>query len=210
MEESTSREKLIKRVRSALMNKSKDANREAVAVDYDTPVFHMSDEPDEIAFAQHFTESGGRFVFCLDENEFAENLKYVIQENQFGTCFCAEPGIQQLLSAHHIPFEPQSQAGMALPAAAIVSCEQAIASTGTLVLSANMHGAKMVVSHFTHILVLCNTRQVSPNHKEAMKRIKARNAGVLPGFALAPVDRSHGERVRTQMPSLQHRRPALF
>ncbi len=36
------------------------------------------------------------------------------------------------------------------------------------------------------------------------------DAGVLPGFALAPVDRSHGERVRTQMPSLQHRRPALF
>jgi len=27
---------------------------------------------------------------------------------------------------------------------------------------------------------------------------------------MAPVDRGHGQRVRAVMPSLQHRRPALF
>lgn len=36
------------------------------------------------------------------------------------------------------------------------------------------------------------------------------DAGVLPGLAVAPIDRAHGQRVRAQMPSLQHRRPALF
>ena len=36
------------------------------------------------------------------------------------------------------------------------------------------------------------------------------DAGVAPGLAVAPVDPGHGARVRAQMPSLQHRRPALF
>jgi nitrilase len=36
------------------------------------------------------------------------------------------------------------------------------------------------------------------------------DAGVAPGLAVAPVDPGHGERVRAQMPSLRHRRPALF
>jgi predicted amidohydrolase len=36
------------------------------------------------------------------------------------------------------------------------------------------------------------------------------DAGVAPGLAVAPIDPAHGQRVRTVMPSLQHRRPALF
>jgi nitrilase len=36
------------------------------------------------------------------------------------------------------------------------------------------------------------------------------DAGQAPGLAMAPVDTGHGRRVRTQMPSLQHRRPVLF
>ncbi len=36
------------------------------------------------------------------------------------------------------------------------------------------------------------------------------DAGVAPGLAVAPIDGGHGRRVRAQMPSLEHRRPALF
>ncbi len=36
------------------------------------------------------------------------------------------------------------------------------------------------------------------------------DAGVAPGLAVAPIDGGHGQRVRAQMPSLRHRRPALF
>ena len=36
------------------------------------------------------------------------------------------------------------------------------------------------------------------------------DAGTAPGLAVAPIDQGHGQRVRAQMPSLRHRRPALF
>ena len=36
------------------------------------------------------------------------------------------------------------------------------------------------------------------------------DAGVAPGLAVAPIDPGHGQRVRAQMPSLQHRRQSLF
>ena len=36
------------------------------------------------------------------------------------------------------------------------------------------------------------------------------DAGVGPGVAIAPIDTDHLQRIRAQMPSLRHRRPALF
>ncbi len=36
------------------------------------------------------------------------------------------------------------------------------------------------------------------------------DAGILQGAAIAPVDPSHTERIRKQMPSLNHRKPSLF
>jgi len=36
------------------------------------------------------------------------------------------------------------------------------------------------------------------------------DAGTTAGLAVAPIDPDHGSRVRAQMPSLRHRRPALF
>ena len=36
------------------------------------------------------------------------------------------------------------------------------------------------------------------------------DAGVAPGQAVAPVDVAHRQRIQAQMPSLKHRRPALF
>ena len=36
------------------------------------------------------------------------------------------------------------------------------------------------------------------------------DAGVSSGAAIAPVDTTHLQRIRRQMPSLQHRQPALF
>jgi L-lactate dehydrogenase complex protein LldG len=198
MEESTSREKLIKRVRVALMNKSKEANREPVAVDYETPIFHMAGEPDEIAFAQNFTEAGGRFVFCLDEDEFIENLRYVMREQGFDHVFCAEAGLQQLLGNKDISFEPQAVSGKPLPMAALASCEQAIASTGSLVVSSHMQGARLVSAHFSHLLLLCHTAQVSPNHREALRKLKWMHAGVLPPW------------VNILSPSQQSGSPQLF
>jgi nitrilase len=36
------------------------------------------------------------------------------------------------------------------------------------------------------------------------------DAGVGPGQAVAPIDVGHRQRIQAQMPSLRHRRPALF
>ena len=48
-------------------------------------------------------------------------------------------------------------------------------------------------------------------HLHQLLRVKQlADAGVSVGLAVAPVDPGHAQRVRAQMPSLQHRRPALF
>jgi len=64
MEESTSREKVLKKVRHALIYKT---DNPFPHVDFDSPVYKpMGDTPD-VNFAQEFTKVGGVFIYCENE-----------------------------------------------------------------------------------------------------------------------------------------------
>ena len=72
MEDSTNKEKLLKKIRNALINTTIETKD--YAVDFDSAIQTETDDSLEIQFAKSFTQSGGKFVFCIDENEFLENL----------------------------------------------------------------------------------------------------------------------------------------
>ena len=61
MEDSTSREKILKKVRTALLNKSRI---EAGSIDYESNIYVESEDAIEIIFAQQFSDVGGNFIFC--------------------------------------------------------------------------------------------------------------------------------------------------
>ncbi|MFN5459541.1 MAG: hypothetical protein ACK5AY_06505, partial [Bacteroidota bacterium] len=61
MEESTSREKILKKVRKALVEKG---NSEYLNADFTSPLFTEESEIPEIIFAKNFIEQKGNFIFC--------------------------------------------------------------------------------------------------------------------------------------------------
>ena len=71
MEESTSREKVLKKVRHALIYKTDNPFPQ---VDFDSPVYNPMSETPDVNFAQEFSKVGGVFIYCENESEAVSAL----------------------------------------------------------------------------------------------------------------------------------------
>src|ERR1035437_9016492 len=101
MEESTSKEKVLKKVRNALIHKSKDIYPN---VDFASNIYTQSDDPDELNFAKNFTAVGGKFLFCISKKDFAQHLNDLIRENKWENLFCGDDDIKKILKDFSISF----------------------------------------------------------------------------------------------------------
>jgi len=173
----TSKEKLLKKIRKALLEKRDNPypNLE------DQPLYASVDEMLEVLFAQQFTAISGQFVFCEDEIQFIENLLNLAEERKWYKIYCWEPALQDILTKYDYPhFETdkefdQAQVGFTL-------CEALIARNGSIMLSnANMAGRRLSIYPPVHI-VLAYTSQLVTDLKDAFKIIKTKYGSNLPSM----------------------------
>jgi len=80
----TSKEKLLKKIRKALLEKRDNPypNLE------DLPHYAPSDELPEVLFAEQFAAISGQFVFCEDEVQFIENLLELAEQRKWRRIYC--------------------------------------------------------------------------------------------------------------------------
>jgi L-lactate dehydrogenase complex protein LldG len=176
MEESTPKEKILKKIRKALLNKS--AKPSLANIDFESPVFAEPVDSIEIVFAQHFTESGGKFFFCANALELMDNIDYLLKENQWLPVFATTAQIKELLSAA----ETQHTDEPSIAKAVLMHCEALVARTGTVILSsASGLSTDMLVSDLP-LIVLAFTEQLLTENREAFMKIKEKYSGKLPPF----------------------------
>ena len=178
MEESTSKEKVLKRIRKALINKSTDA---AFNVDFESPIYASNTESLEINFAQNFTEVGGKFVFCLDYAECVDNLLYLAKENNWSEIFCLEEPLKELLAIGELPFSSNPDDFFKLQAC-ITTCEFLIAQTGSVLVSSQQASGRKTPFSFPLHLIVAFTSQLVGETKEALKNMKLKYPLQLPSL----------------------------
>jgi L-lactate dehydrogenase complex protein LldG len=173
----TSKEKLLKKIRKALLEKRDNPypNLE------DLPHYAPSDEVPEVLFAEQFTAISGQFVFCEDELQFIENLLELAEERKWRKIYCWEPPLQEILTRFDYPyFETdkdfeQADVGFTL-------CEALIARNGSILLSnANMAGRRLSIYPPVHI-VLAYTSQMVIDLKDGFKLIKNKYGNNMPSM----------------------------
>jgi len=173
----TSKEKLLKKIRKALLEKRDNPypNLE------DQPLYPPLDDMLEVAFAEQFTAVSGQFVFCEDEIQFIENLLTLAEERKWTKIYCWEPALQEILSRYDYPYYEtdkdfeQAQVGFTL-------CEALVARNGSIMLSnANMAGRRLSIYPPVHI-VLAYTSQLVPDLKDAFKLIKTKYTDRIPSM----------------------------
>ncbi len=168
MEESTSREKILKKVRDALIEKTEAPYP---VIDQDSSVYKELTEPLDVTFAEELVRIAGKFVYCESEDEFIGNLKSFILEKDWGVLFCQDPILHRILKTGGIPYEARSEAILEARIG-ITRCEYLIARLGTVMVSSRLSpGRKITVFPEIH-LVLGYASQLVPDLKQALNGVK--------------------------------------
>lgn len=179
MEQTTSKEKILKKVRAALIfkSKSKYAN-----IDLDSNVYTQPPATESIleTFAKSFTEAGGQFVVCDNKFDFIDKLITLIDRKKLKNMFCGEEELQEMLidsGINHLHLKDQlSKASVSL-----TSCEALIARTGSVLVTSAKNSRILTIYPNTH-LVIAYSSQVVMEIKDGLQVLKNRYGKNIPSM----------------------------
>jgi len=178
MEEITSREKILKQIRSALLKKIENP---MPSLNTEANIYTQSGEDSDITFAREFTKIAGKFIYCENEAELDENLRLLVNENKWEKLFTPDPEIQNLLSSLNIPYTG-SENDFSEMQAGITNCEFLIARLGSIMVSSSQtSGRRLNIFPESHI-VLAKTSQIVPDLKDAFAAMREKYQNRLPSL----------------------------
>jgi L-lactate dehydrogenase complex protein LldG len=173
----TSKEKLLKKVRKALLEKRENPypNLEEL------PIYPPATDILEVIFAEELTKVSGHFVYCEDDIQFIENIILLAEEKKWRKIYCWEPALQELLNQYEYPFYATDK-DFELAEVGITLCEALIARNGSVMVSnANAAGRRLSIYPHQHI-VIAYTSQLVLDLKDAFKIIKEKYGNQLPSM----------------------------
>lgn len=178
MEESTSREKILKKVRAALINKSR---LEQSPIDLESNIYPEPTDPLELVFAQQFSDIGGQFVFCENEEDFCYNIQALTADGSFGLIWCGETELHPMLTAAEVSFL-KSPSDITKAETSITACEFLVARTGSILVSSKQGAGRRGPVFPNNHIVVAKTSQLIFNLKDALKEMKAKYPAGLPSL----------------------------
>ncbi len=178
MEETTSREKVLKKLRNALISQTENPYP---SLDLTSSVYKEINEALDITFAMEFSKVAGKFIYCENEKDLQENLISLIGEKKWKNVFCLEPGIKETLAEAGIPFVSLEKEFTQMDAG-ITYCEYLIARLGSIMVSSKQtSGRRLNVFPENHI-VIARSSQIVADLKDALKNIKEKYVDNLPSM----------------------------
>lgn len=177
MQESTPREKVLKKIRNALIHKT---TQPFLNIDLEKTVYTFSTDGSEEQFAKAFTKVGGQFVYCESELEFLEKFILLAEQKEWKKFFCHEKRITDLMDQCDFPYEEKENTNFEEGMVGITLCEALVARLGSVMVSSKQQsGRRLVVIPTTHI-VLAYTSQLVTDMKDALQFIKNKYQEQLP------------------------------
>ncbi|MBP6431398.1 MAG: lactate utilization protein [Ferruginibacter sp.] len=173
----TAKENILKRVRQALSN---PVPLPFPGSEGGTSLFPPAADDLEVLFAQEFTALQGKFAFCINEQDLHEQLQKLIAERQWTKIYCNEEKWNAAFS-NTINLESCD--------ASITSCENLVARTGSIVLTAATQSGRTVSVYAPIHICIAYTSQLVFDVKDALLSIKEKYGNKIPSlitFATGP------------------------
>lgn len=176
MKDSTSKEKVLKEVRNALINKLENPFNN---VDFSSHVFFTQKEGKEVEFATQLVENGGTFIYCENENDVGNQLSTLIDQQNLTNIFCIDKSISILLESSKIPFSDKEEEFHSL-LVGITPCDFLISRFGSIMVSSGLGtGRRLMVYPEIHIVV-AKASQVVLELKDALIGMKKKYQNNFP------------------------------
>ncbi len=177
MEDSTtSKEKILKKVRAALIHKSRI---ETGDVDLESNIYNVSDDPFELIFAQAFTEAGGQFIFCENEEDFCYNIQALTSDDNFGKVWANEEKVTELLQRAGVKFS-SGEKDLDSAQTSVTLCEFLVARTGSVVISSKQTAGRKAGVYPDNHIVVAKTSQLVLHLRDAIKELKTKYKDAIP------------------------------
>jgi len=178
MEESTSKEKILKKIRHALINQTDNPFQN---IDLDSNIYAENNDTLDLMFAAAFDKVAGKFVYCENENEFSQNIQILFANNNWKEIYCLDNSICCMLEDVEIGIVSSPEKFHDLKIAA-TRCEYLIARLGSIMVSsAHISGRRLNVYPEIHIVV-AYTSQLVYDVKTAIRKMKSKYGQKLPSM----------------------------
>ena len=163
--------------RENILNKIRQALTESVPVPFPqsegtTKIFKPLKQDLEIEFAENFTKLQGRFSFCADGDELVLQLQQLMAARNWKNIFCREEVIKDTLSQNG--FRQTYTTDLTNCDASITTCEQLIARTGSIVMSAAQQSGRTVSVYAPVHICIAYTSQLVYDIKDALQNVQQR------------------------------------
>ena len=178
MEESTSKEKVLKNVRNALISKTEMPFPD---IDYDSTVYKESDESNDITFAQAFTEVAGKFVYCESSDELIGAMEIVLNSLNKKYVYCFDEKIRDLLNGRELEIRDFDEE-FEKAEVGITTCESLVARTGSIMISSKQTGGRRLNVFPEDHIVIAGSGQLVADISDALIKIKERYEKGLPSM----------------------------
>ncbi len=178
-----SKENILKKIRKALSHSTPLPFPQSEG---HQSVFTPLEQEIEIEFAEQFTRLQGKFIYCINQQEFAFQLSSLIKKQGWEKVFCLE---DKLITAAPQLSDRIVKTGLADCDVSITGCDSLVARTGTIVMSsAQASGRSASVYAPIHICV-AYTNQLVYDLKDALQQAKDKYGQNFPSlltFATGP------------------------
>ena len=166
---STAKENILKKIRQALT--------QSVPVPFPqsegtTNIYTPLQQEIEVEFAENFTKLQGRFAFCADNNDMVQQLGQLIIARGWKHLYCREDAIREILLQHQFPHAYMDD--LANCDASITTCEQLIARTGSMVMSAAQQSGRTVSVYAPVHICIAYTSQLVYDIKDALQNVQGK------------------------------------
>ncbi len=184
MNVSPSKENMLKKIRKALSHSTPLPFPQSEG---NQTIFPPLQQEVEIEFAEQFTKLQGKFIYCINQQEFAFQLSSLLKKQDWQKVFCLEDNLIASVSSHFS--ERLVKTDLAACDVAITGCEYLVARTGSIVMSsAQISGRTTSVYAPIHICI-AYTNQLVYDIKDALQSAKQKYGSRLPSmitFATGP------------------------
>ena len=178
MQEATSKEKILKRVRKALIQSTPQPfpNVEATTDYYDPPTEEL-----EVIFAREFSKIQGKFLYCENLDELKKSIKVLANELKLKQINCWHDSILKFAASHNLTMVTD-QTNLEKADAGLTLCEALVARTGSVLLS-SAQAAGLTLSIFPPVhFIIAFPDQIVFDIKEGIEFLAVRHEGNQPSF----------------------------
>jgi len=184
MNVSPSKENILKKIRRAL---SQSTPLPFPHSEGNQPLFPPLEQEAEIEFAEQFTKLQGKFIYCINRQEFAFQLTSLVKKQDWQKIFCLEDKLVEPVASQ---LEDRLvKTDLSHCDVSITGCEYLVARTGSIVLSSAQAGGRTTSVYAPIHICVAFTSQLVFDMKDALQAAKDKYGDNLPSlisFATGP------------------------